>query len=107
MSRPRTREHFPGMKVRGGRRRLHSQIGSIWIDVTEAASKAGRAFVRVSAQVGPFVEAMERVRRHLRITTLANFWLARRQARDQWLSRRMLPATPSPWAAPIRSENHR
>ncbi|UWD83624.1 hypothetical protein NY057_05105 [Curtobacterium flaccumfaciens] len=104
MSRPRTLEHFPRMKVRGGRRRLHSQIGSIWTDVSEAASKAGRVFVRISAQVGPFVEAMERVRRQLRIATLAGFWLARRQARDQWLSRRMLPATPSPWAAPIRKD---
>lgn len=104
MSRPRTPENFPRMKVRGGRRRLSAQIGQAWSGMAEAAFKAGRAFVRISAQVGPFVEAMERVRWQLRIATLVSSWLARRRARDQWLSRRMLPATPSPWAAPIGKE---
>ncbi|MDR6574324.1 hypothetical protein J2X60_002983 [Curtobacterium sp. 320] len=107
MSRPRTPEHFPRMKVRGGRRRLNAQIGQAWSGMAETAFKAGRAFVHISAQVGPFVEAMERVRRQLRIGTLVGYWLARRRARDQWLSRHMLPATPSPWAAPTQKGSTR
>jgi hypothetical protein len=82
MSRPRIPEHFPRMKVRGGRRRLNAQITQAWTGMAEAASKVGRAFVRISAQVGPFAEVMEQVRRQLRIATLAGNWLARRRARD-------------------------
>lgn len=107
MSRPRTPEHFPRMKVRGGRRRLHAQIDQSWRGTAETAARFGRAVIRITADFHAFAEAMDRLAeqaRQLRIAVLASFWLARRRARDQWLSRRMLPATPSPWAAPIRKD---
>ena len=106
MSRPRTREHFPRMKVRGGRRRLRAHVRQAWRDVAVSASKVGTAFVRIVVDTTAFTEAMVRVSRHVRVAAQVGFWLARRRARDQWLSRRMLTATPSPWAAPIREEAH-
>lgn len=107
MSRPRTPEHFPRMKVRGGRRRLQAKVEQAWRGPAEAAASFGRAVIRITANFHAFAEAMDRLAeqaRQLRIATLASFWLARRRARDEWLSRRMLPATPSPWAAPIEQE---
>ncbi|QKS17295.1 hypothetical protein HUN59_14725 [Curtobacterium sp. Csp2] len=97
MSRPRTPDQFPRMKVRGGRRRHDASFREAWRGVGTAAAGLGAAFVEMRVRAGEFVFTMQAVRAALR----ASFWLARRRARDQWISRRMLPATPSPWAAPI------
>lgn len=103
MSRPRTPEHFPRMKVRGGRRRRDAEITRAWraferVDLTTIV----RAFNSLAAAVAETFATIKRALAEIRTATLVGFWLARRRARDQWLARRMLPATPSPWAAPIR-----
>lgn len=104
MSRPRTREHFPRMKVRGGRRRLHARIEQTLRGLHQPIAKLSQAFVRIEVDVRAFADAMDRIACHINTAVLAANWLARRRARDQWLSRRMLTATPSPWAAPLREE---
>ena len=96
MSHPRTPEHFPRMKVRGGRRRRDARIRQAW-------RGASHAFVRIEADFRAFADAMRGVGRAL-AAVRTTFWLARRRARDQWLSRHMLTDTPSPWAAPIGQE---
>lgn len=103
MSRPRTLEHFPRMKVRGGRRRRDAEITRAWrvferVDISSLA----RGFNHLVAAVAETFATIKRALAEIRTAALVGFWLARRRARDQWLARRMLPATPSPWAAPIR-----
>jgi hypothetical protein len=107
MSRPRSREHFPRMKVRGGRRRLNAQIAKAWRGTNDSIATASQHFVRISVDARAFVEAMDRMARHVvHYAFVVVPWLERRQRADEWVSSHMLTATPSPWAAPTRTETH-
>jgi hypothetical protein len=63
----------------------------------------GPVSVRLVGDVAAFRVGMLRAR----LMALVSFWLARRRARDQWVSSHMLTASPSPWAAPTRTEARR
>lgn len=105
MGRARTRENFPQMKVRGGRRRRDAEITQAWRAVNAIDFAAlGRAVENIGRAAVAMVEAVTAVASKFVQTVRIGWWVANRNARIRWVSTHQLPATPSPWAAPITKE---
>lgn len=106
MSKPRTPEHFPRMKVRGYRRHRNAQITHAWrsasrIDwagVHDALAQVGRSAAVAVEQLADFGNTM-------RVSMLramnVGLWLAQRAVRNRWVATHQLTATVSPYAAPM------
>lgn len=107
MGRPRTREHFPRMKDRAAGRRMRRRADAVsaWVRIlpdisrfmkrmAEAIAEMGRVVVRTAEVVG---------RAFYNAARLAG-WIERQHRRNEWVATHQLPATVSPWAAPITKE---
>lgn len=107
MSRARTPENFPRMKVRGGRRRRNAEITRAWHTVSTIDWGAigrvfdgfGRAVVRATEVIADVAQQIAKAA--IQSVTVA-LWLARRNRDDRWVATHQLPATVSPWAAPVQ-----
>lgn len=101
MSKPRTPEHFPRMKVRGGRRRRDAELTRYWRAVhTIDWATIG---IRVKAAFDGFATALNHVGAQLaRMQEVYRLrsWVATHQRHNAWVATHQLPATPSPYAAP-------
>lgn len=98
MSKPRTPEHFPRMKVRGGRRRHDASVREAplfdWAGLAVRVQAALESFAAGLRRIG---ESLTRMQEAYRVRSA----VAARQRVNQWVATHQLPATPSPWAAPI------
>lgn len=107
MSRARTRENFPRMKVRGVRRRRDAELTRYWRTVEKVDwSALGRAIEGIGeAAVKVVDQAAAAVRRFtsgfVRALNVA-LWADRQNRRNRWVATHQLPATVSPWAAPVQ-----
>jgi len=102
MGRARTRENFPRMKIRGGRRRREAEIVRAWRAVNAIDFAAlGRAFENVGRAAVAMVEAVTAAAGRMVRTFRAAWWVANRNVGIRWIATHQLPAHPSPWAAPI------
>lgn len=105
MGRARTRENFPRMKVRGGRRRRDAEITQAWRAVNAIDFAAlGRALENVGRVAVAVVEAITAAASKFVQTVRTALWVANRNTRIRWVATHQLPAHPSPWAAPITKE---
>lgn len=105
MGRARTRENFPRMKLRGGRRRRDAEIKQAWRTVQAIDFAAlGRALENVGRAVGAMVAAVTTAVTNLVDTFRIAWWVANRNTRIRWVATHQLPAHPSPWAAPTTKE---
>jgi hypothetical protein len=105
MGRARTRENFPRMKLRGGRRRRNAEIVQAWRAVNAIDFAAlGRALESVGRAAIAMVEAISAAANRMVRTFRTALWVANRNTRIQWIATHQLPAHPSPWAAPITKE---
>lgn len=106
MGRARTRENFPRMKVRGGRRRRDAEIVQAWRAVNAIDFAAlGRALENVGRAAVAMVEAVTTAASKLVQTVRIAWWVANRNTRIRWVATHQLPAHPSPWAAPITKDS--
>ncbi len=107
MSKPRTPENFPRMKVRGGRRRRNAEITRAWktvhtIDwgaISRVFDGFGHVVVRATEAVATLAQRIAKAA--IRSATIA-LWVASRNVENQWVATHQLPATVSPWAAPVQ-----
>lgn len=98
MSKPRTPEHFPHMKVRGGRRRRDAQIAQTWRGMRAIDwSAIGRVFDGMAGALTKLGTAVVRVR----LIIGASFHMAMLRQHNAWVATHQLPVKPSPYALPI------